>query len=80
MIYYLIIPGQTEQDLTDHNIIGEVSGKTFHTGVAYSVLSKLIKNNNISILDKLIIKDSSNKIWNLDSFFKKIESYHIITY
>lgn len=80
MTFYLITPGQTGDTVTDHNILGEVSIKTFHAGYAWNVLNKLIKNDKSVLIESLIIKDSSNKIWTVEQFLNEISKYKLVTY
>lgn len=80
MTFYLLLPGQSEADITDHNIIGELSFKSFHVGTAWNVLKKFIDQGNETVLNKLTIKDSSNKIWTVEALLSKLSSYHIVKY
>jgi hypothetical protein len=80
MIFYLLHSGQTTQELTDHNIIGEVSFKSFHLGISWGVLQKLINSNNKTTLSKLSIVDSTGKVWEISSFLDYLKDYHFIQY
>lgn len=80
MTFYLITPGQSGDTVTDHNILGEVSMKSFHTGYAWNVLNRLIKNDKKTILESIIIKDSSNKSWTIEKFLTEISKYNLVTY
>lgn len=80
MTYYLVTPGQTSDEITDHNILGEVQFKLFHAGVAWSTLNKLIEADKIKILNTLIIKDSNNNTHTIEGFLEKIEKLHIVKY
>jgi len=80
MIFYLLNQGQTEDSISDNNILGEISFKLFHAGIAWNVLSKLITHGKKDTLEKLIIKDSSGKIWEIESFLSYLKDYHILNY
>lgn len=79
MTYYILI-GNNE-DVSDHNILGEVSFKNFHAGIGFNVLKKIINNNNSKILLSAVkIKDSKSKIWTVEDFLDEVSKYNIITY
>jgi len=80
MTFYLIKPSQTSSEITDHNILGEVSFKSFHTGIAWNILNRLVNENKIETLKTFIIKDSSNKSYTIEEFLKKIGTLHIVKY
>lgn len=79
MVFYLITAGQTNETITDHNILGEVSFNQFHVGIAWAVLRKLVDSTGIA-LEKLDIVDSTGKHWKIDSFLSFIEQYTFIHY
>jgi hypothetical protein len=79
MTYYILI-GDSE-DVSDHNILGEVSFKNFHAGIGFNVLKKIINNPNAGILlDAVKIKDSNSNIWPVENFLDEISKYNIIVY
>lgn len=82
MIFYLLLPGQTESDITDHNVLGETSSfnkPIFTTGLAWAVLHRLINHQRVEVLEKITIKDSSNNTYTIDNFLTKLQSYNIVT-
>ena len=79
MIFYLINKGN-KGDITDHNILGEISFNQFHVGIAWGVLKKLVDGNKQSVLEKLDIIDSNGIYWNIDDFLNFLEKYQLIHY
>lgn len=80
MIFYLLNPQQTDDQISDNNILGEISFKSFHTGIAWNVLHNLITRGKKAVLERLIIRDSSGKIWEIGSFLSYLKDYHILKY
>lgn len=80
MTFYLITPGQSGDTITDHNILGEISFKTFHAGIAWEVLNRLVDSQNETALKKMKIVDSSNKHWEIETFLTFLSTFRIVRY
>lgn len=80
MIFYLINKGSRPLDITDHNILGEISFEQFHVGIAWGVLRKLVDNNNTAVLEKLDIVDSTGAHWEISTFLSFLSRYKFIHY
>lgn len=79
MIYYLTFKN-SKAEISDNNIIGEVSFKNFHTGIAWIVLNKLIDENKINVLHNIEIRNSLNQKLSIEEFLDIIKNYNIIRY
>ena len=80
MIYYLIPSGMEPHEVSDNNIIGELSFNSFHTGIAWNVLTKLINGKKEKALKTISIIDSKNNKWEVDKFLIMLKDYHILKY
>ena len=77
MIYYLFAPNDDNSKSGDYNTLGESSFKNFWVGDGWNRLT-YYSTNTPEILEKLIIKTSSDKEITLEEFVKIIKKLNII--
>lgn len=76
MIYYILLPGDTEADtLNDSNILGEVSFKRFKKNDGFNVLLRVSKQRP-ELLEEIRIYDSSGKKHTVEQFLNIFEKYN----
>ena len=77
MIYYILLPGDTEENLMyDSNILGETSFKTFWPNQGLGALMN-ISANNPELLPNVKIIDEQRKTYTLEEFLAILEGYKI---
>ncbi len=75
MIYYLLLPGDTEADtVNDTNILGEVSFKRFKKSGGLDVLIKITKERP-DLIEQLRIYDEKSKRYTVDEFLNILEKH-----
>ena len=74
MIYYLILPGDTNEDvMTDFRLIGESSGfGKFWTGGGWQVFKKIVTDKH-DIIEQVTIKDQRGKEYSPMEFLDQID-------
>jgi hypothetical protein len=78
MIYYILLPGDTEADTQySTNILGEDSGfGTFWAESGFFALTKMVELAHEQ-LDQVKIKDSSNKNYTIEQFLSVLKGLKI---
>ena len=77
MTYYLLLEGDTEEDvLYDTNILGEVSFGTFYPSVGFIMLNRIISDKP-ELLETIQILDEQKKIYTITEFLDKLEQWKI---
>ena len=78
MIYYILLPGDTEADTQySTNILGEDSGfGTFWVESGFFALIKMVELAHEQ-LDQVSIKDSSNKNYTIEQFLSVLKGLKI---
>lgn len=74
MIYYILLKGDSEFELTDANILGEVSFNKFYRHDGYFVLTNIVSNYP-EIAETIQIKDQTGKSYSIDEFLSVVEQY-----
>tara|TARA_R110000851_G_scaffold298260_1_gene453745 strand:+ start:3430 stop:3672 length:243 start_codon:yes stop_codon:yes gene_type:complete len=79
MVYYILYPGDTEEDLiNDINQLGEQSFKVFWASTGFNMLQNAIKKN-LDIIEHFIIKDDKGNLYSIEEFLDKIKKLQIRT-
>lgn len=79
MVYYILYPGDTEEDLiNDINQLGEQSFKVFWASTGFNILQNAIKKN-LDIIEHFIIKDDKGNLYSIEEFLDKIKKLQIRT-
>ena len=77
MVYYILYPGDTEEDLiNDINQLGEQSFKVFWASTGFNILQNAIKKN-LDIIEHFIIKDDKGNLYSIEEFLDKIKKLQI---
>lgn len=78
MQYYLMGPGDTEDDLLNEaNLLGEVSFNTFWPGTALTTLMTAVDKHPEMLPILKIRSDSTNKIFTIEEFLLNIQNLKI---
>lgn len=78
MTYYLLMPGDTEQDaLNEANLIGEESFGIFWAGTALKTLMNIVDKEPEILPIVKIRTDMSNKIFNIEEFLTSIQKLKV---
>jgi hypothetical protein len=79
MIYYILLPGDSESDLVDGSdnfILGEVSFKTFYPGLGLKALMNMVEKQP-ELLTKVTIKSDRNESISVEEFLTRIQPLKI---
>jgi len=80
MQFYLLMPGDTEQDaLNEANLLGETSFGVFWAGSALGVLMRLIDEEPEILPSLRIATDMSKRLFNIEEFLTAISKHQIRT-
>lgn len=78
MQYYLIAPGDTEQDaINEANLLGEASFKNFWGGAALQILMGIVEAEP-EVLEILKIVNEKGKVLTVSEFLEEIQPLKII--
>lgn len=78
MQYYLLMPGDTEEDsLNEANLLGESSFGTFWGGIALSTLMGMVENEPELLKLVTIRTDMEKKSYSIEEFLTKINKLKI---
>lgn len=78
MQFYLLMPGDTEQDtLNEANLLGETSFGVFWAGSAMDVLLKVMDEHPELLVDIRIATDMSKRLFNIEEFLTTIHGHQI---
>jgi hypothetical protein len=72
MTYYILLPGDTENNLSDANMLGESSFGTFWSGQGLKVLMKMV-DKQPELLESITIKTDQNKTITVAEFLFNIK-------
>lgn len=76
MTYYILLPGDTEADtLNDSNILGETVFKRFRQNDGMTVLNRIVKLNNVDLIEQVRIYDSAGKKYTVEEFLTILENH-----
>lgn len=79
MIYYLVMPGDSEEDmLNEANLIGEESFGNFWAGTGLKTLMKVVDSKPELLPLIKIRSDMSNKILTIEQFLTAIQKLKIL--
>lgn len=75
--YYILLPGDTEESITDANILGEESThNNFWPGDGLIALNNII-DRRPDMLDQITVIRSDRKIITIDKFLDSIKKFNI---
>jgi hypothetical protein len=78
MQYYLMAPGDTEQDaMNEANLLGEASFKNFWAGTALRTLMIIVETQP-EVLEALKIVTEKGKVLTIAQFLEEIKSLKIL--
>jgi hypothetical protein len=80
MIYYILLPGDSESDLVDGSdnfILGESSFNTFYAGQGLTALMKIV-DRNPEMLKDVTIKTDSNQNLSVEGFLTQIQNLKVV--
>lgn len=76
MQYYLLMPGDSEKELSDANLLGESSFDTFWSGQGLKVLMRLV-DSKPELLESVTIKTDQNKSITVAQFLDDIRKLNV---
>jgi len=80
MQYFLLMPGDTEQDaLNEANLLGEASFTYFWAGSALQTLMTIVDRQPELLPLIKIRSDLSTKLFTIEEFLTEIKNYKIIS-
>jgi hypothetical protein len=75
--YYILLPGDTEESITDANILGEESThNNFWPGDGLTALNNII-DRRPDMLDQITVIRSDRKIITIEKFLNDIKKFNI---
>jgi hypothetical protein len=75
--YYILLPGDTEENITDANILGEESThNNFWPGDGLTALNNII-DRRPDMLDQITVIRSDRKIITIEKFLNDIKKFNI---
>ena len=75
--YYILLPGDTEESITDANILGEESThNNFWPGDGLTALNKII-DRRPDMLDQITVIRSDRKVITIEKFLNDIKKFNI---
>lgn len=78
MQFYLLMPGDTEEDtLNEANLLGESSFGTFWAGTALKTLMTVVDKEPELLQHMRIAQDMSKKIFSIEEFLTVIQKHKI---
>ena len=76
-IYYILLPGDTEENITDANILGEESThNNFWPGDGLTALNNII-DRRPDMLDQITVIRSDRKVITIEKFLNDIKKFNI---
>lgn len=76
MQYFILMPNDSESELSDANLLGESSFGTFWSGGGLSVLMKIV-DRQPELIEHIIIKTDTNKILTIDQFLTDLQKLKV---
>lgn len=77
MQYYLLLPNDNEQELSDANLLGESSFGNFWSGGGLKVLMTIV-DKQPELLPQCVIKTDTGKLFNIEEFLTSISKLKVI--
>jgi len=75
--YYILLPGDTEENITDANILGEESThNNFWPGDRLTALNNII-DRRPDMLDQITVIRSDRKVITIEKFLNDIKKFNI---
>jgi hypothetical protein len=75
--YYILLPGDTEESITDANILGEESThNNFWPGDGLTALNNII-DRRPDMLDQITVIRSDRKVITIEKFLNDIKKFNI---
>jgi len=75
--YYILLPGDTEENITDANILGEESThNNFWPGDGLTALNNII-DRRPDMLDQITVIRSDRKVITIEKFLNDIKKFNI---
>jgi len=74
MIYYIMLPNDNEFELTDSNILGEISFGKFKRNDGFTVLTNIV-DKHPELLTTVKILDQTGKKYTIDEFLSVVEQH-----
>ena len=75
--YYILLPGDTEESITDANILGEESThNNFWPGDGLTALNNIIDRRH-DMIDQITVIRSDRKVITIEKFLNDIKKFNI---
>tara|TARA_B100000780_G_scaffold275149_1_gene241270 strand:+ start:70 stop:306 length:237 start_codon:yes stop_codon:yes gene_type:complete len=78
MTYYILLEGDSTDELWDNNTLGEESFKTFYTGNGFKALNNIVVRRP-DLLESVTIVDEKKKQYSVEEFLNLIQKWKLIT-
>ena len=78
MTYYILLKGDSVDDIWDNNILGEESFGTFYTGNGFKALDNIVTTNP-DILETITIIDETKTKHSVSEFLDLITKWKIMS-
>jgi len=78
MTYYILLKGDSVEDIWDENILGEESFGTFYTGNGFKALNNIVVRRP-DLLESVTIVDEKKKQYSVEEFLNLIQKWKLIT-
>jgi hypothetical protein len=78
MIYYILLQGDSIEELWDDNILGEESFGTLYTGNGFKALNNIVVRQP-NLLESVTIIDEQKNQYSIEEFLNLIQKWKIIT-
>mgnify|MGYP000196371473 FL=1 len=77
MTYYILLEGDSVDELWDNNTLGEESFGTFYTGNGFKALNNIVVRQP-NLLETLTILDEKKNQYSVEEFLNLIQKWKII--
>ena len=77
MTYYILLEGDSVDELWDNNTVGEESFGTFYTGNGFKALNNIVVRQP-NLLETLTILDEKKNQYSVEEFLNLIQKWKII--
>lgn len=74
MIYYIMLPNDNQFELTDANVLGEISFNKFNRNDGFTVLNNIVEKHP-EVLPTVKILDQTGKHYTIEEFLNIVEQY-----
>jgi len=79
MTYYILLEGDSVDELWDNNTLGEESFGTFYTGNGFKALNNIVVRQP-NLLETLTILDEKKNQYSVEEFLNLIQKWKIIAW